>query len=120
MSGGHTNEDDAPRDARDKALDTLLTGADDDLQDALGAALNVNAGLAAIVGKVPRLGDNRAGMDGGARWGFVGAAAGMGGRSQGMEDEEHMRASYLVEGDPDAVFSTDELRPPPIIGEKGG
>lgn len=54
MSDRHTNEDDAPRDAGDEALDALLAGADADLQDSLHAALNVDAGLTAIVRKEPR------------------------------------------------------------------
>jgi hypothetical protein len=55
-----------------------------------------------------------------------GAAGGRGGaggmmphgkRGEGEEDGEHQRASYLVEGDPDAVFGTDEMTAPPVIGE---
>ncbi|HEX6357748.1 PPE domain-containing protein [Actinophytocola sp.] len=38
-------------------------------------------------------------------------------RGEGDEDSEHQRASYLVEGDPDAVFGTDEMTAPPVIGE---
>jgi hypothetical protein len=38
-------------------------------------------------------------------------------RGEGEEDSEHQRASYLVEGDPDAVFGTDEMTAPPVIGE---
>jgi hypothetical protein len=38
-------------------------------------------------------------------------------RGEGDEDDEHQRASYLVEGDPDAVFGTDQMTAPPVIGE---
>ncbi|RBM19274.1 hypothetical protein DI005_16455 [Prauserella sp. PE36] len=47
-------------------------------------------------------------------------AAGMGagsGRGQGSEDAEHQRPTYLVEGDPDEVFGTDQRTAPPVIGE---
>jgi hypothetical protein len=45
-------------------------------------------------------------------------AAGMGrGGGMGGEDEEHQRPTYLVEGDPDEVFGTDERTAPPVIGE---
>jgi hypothetical protein len=53
--------------------------------------------------------------------GARGAGGGMmpmgGKRGEGDEDGEHQRASYLVEGDPDAVFGTDEMTAPPVIGE---
>lgn len=54
MSSRHTDEDNAPHDAGDEALDTLLAGADGDLQSALGIAPNVGAGFAATVGTTPR------------------------------------------------------------------
>ncbi|MFC4005063.1 hypothetical protein ACFS2C_27350 [Prauserella oleivorans] len=47
--------------------------------------------------------------------GAMGAGAGRGG--QGSEDAEHQRPTYLVEGDPDEVFGTDERTAPPVIGE---
>lgn len=31
--------------------------------------------------------------------------------------EDHRRPSYLVESDPDGLFGTDEMTPPPVIGE---
>jgi hypothetical protein len=37
-------------------------------------------------------------------------------RGEGEEDEEHQRPSFLVEGDPDAVFGTDQMTAPPVIG----
>ena len=37
-------------------------------------------------------------------------------RAENEDDGEHQRASYLVEGDPDAVFGTDEATAPPVIG----
>ncbi|MCT2585922.1 hypothetical protein [Actinophytocola gossypii] len=48
----------------------------------------------------------------------TGMMGGMGGgRGQGEDDEEHTRPSFLVEGDPDAVFGTDQMTAPPVIGE---
>ncbi|HJP79917.1 MAG TPA: hypothetical protein VJ914_36935 [Pseudonocardiaceae bacterium] len=40
---------------------------------------------------------------------------GAGGRRE--EDGEHKAASYLQENDPDALFGTDEMTAPPVIGE---
>jgi hypothetical protein len=37
------------------------------------------------------------------------------GKGQGGEDEEHRRASYLQEADPESVFGTDERSAPPVI-----
>jgi hypothetical protein len=45
----------------------------------------------------------------------MGGAGGRGG--QGSEDQEHQRPTYLVEGDPDEVFGTDQRTAPPVIGE---
>lgn len=55
-----------------------------------------------------------------------GAAGGRGGpggmmpmggsRANGEDDDEHNRPSFLVEADPDAVFGTDEMTAPPVIG----
>ena len=59
-----------------------------------------------------------AGAAGAAGRGGAGGMAGVpGGRGQGDDDEEHQRPSFLVEGDPDAVFGTDEMTAPPVIGE---
>ena len=57
------------------------------------------------------------GLGGGAngRGGMGGMGAGRGGH--GDEDEEHQRPSYLLEADPDAVFDTDQMTAPPVIGE---
>ena len=43
---------------------------------------------------------------------------GMGGagKGKGGEDEDHQRPSYLVEGDPESLFGTDEKTVPPVIG----
>ena len=41
--------------------------------------------------------------------------SGAGGRRE--EDGEHKSASYLQEADPDALFGTDEMTAPPVIGE---
>ncbi|ANN21259.1 hypothetical protein SD37_40580 [Amycolatopsis orientalis] len=61
------------------------------------------------------------GLGGGAGGrGGPGLGGGMGGRgqqSEGDEDTEHQRPTYLVEGDPDEVFGTDLRTAPPVIGE---
>ncbi|GAB3433438.1 hypothetical protein [Actinophytocola sediminis] len=63
----------------------------------------------------------RGGPGGGGMGGRGGAGGGMGGmggaRGQGEDDDEHQRPSFLVEGDPDAVFGTDEITAPSVIGE---
>ncbi|RZQ62031.1 hypothetical protein [Amycolatopsis suaedae] len=62
------------------------------------------------------------GMGAGGR-GPGGMGAGMGGMGgagrggQGSEDEEHTRPAFLVEGDPDEIFGTDQRTAPPVIGE---
>jgi hypothetical protein len=38
------------------------------------------------------------------------------GRSDGEEDREHERPSYLVEGDPESTFGSDQLTAPAVIG----
>lgn len=54
----------------------------------------------------------------GARSGAAGAGMGAGGgRGQGGEDTEHERALFLQEHDPDALFGTDEITAPPVIGQ---
>jgi hypothetical protein len=53
----------------------------------------------------------------GGAGGMGGGGMGGGRRGEGDEDDEHKRASYLVEGDPDAVFGTDQMTAPPVIGE---
>jgi len=55
-----------------------------------------------------------AGRPGAPGMGPMGAGAGKG---KGGEDEEHKRASYLQEADPDSVFGGTETKPvPPVIG----
>jgi hypothetical protein len=49
------------------------------------------------------------------------SAAGLGGVPIGAgarreDDGEHRRPAYLVEPDPDALFGSDELTAPPVIG----
>lgn len=46
-----------------------------------------------------------------------GAPMGGGGRGQGGEDQEYQRKSWLQENDPEGIFGTDELTPPPVIGD---
>jgi hypothetical protein len=48
-------------------------------------------------------------------------AGGMGGaphgrKGEGEEDQEHERPAYLVEGDPEGAFGSDQLTAPPVIG----
>jgi hypothetical protein len=58
------------------------------------------------------------GLGAGGRGGAGGQMGGMGGgRGQGEDDGEHQRPSYLVEGDPESLFGTDEMTAPPVIGE---
>jgi hypothetical protein len=55
----------------------------------------------------------------GAGGGGMGGRGGMGAGGHGAkdeEDEEHERPSYLLEPDPDAVFDTDQMTAPPVIG----
>ncbi|SDC86355.1 hypothetical protein SAMN05216174_10546 [Actinokineospora iranica] len=52
----------------------------------------------------------------GGRGGQPGMGAG-GGRGQGEDDTEHTRASFLLENDPEAIFGTDQMTAPPVIGE---
>ncbi len=65
------------------------------------------------------------GAGGMGRGGAMGASGGRGGmgaggagghKGEGGEDGEHQRPSYLVEPDPDAMFGTDQLTAPPVIG----
>ncbi|NIJ14588.1 hypothetical protein FHU38_004989 [Saccharomonospora amisosensis] len=87
---------------------------------AAGAGPGAASGAGARPGGMPG-----AGMPGGAgaaaaagRGGMGGAPMGGAGRGgQGGEDEEHQRPTYLVEGDPDEVFGTNERTAPPVIGE---
>lgn len=121
MSSRHPDAG-STRDAGDEALDALLAAADHDLQDGLGAALDVDAGLTAIVDppvapddvQTPRphaFGANRGGA------GFGGAGAGFGGYG-GRDDEEEKQPTYLLEPSPEEVFGTDEMAAPPVIGDQ--
>jgi hypothetical protein len=47
--------------------------------------------------------------------GGMGPMGGGGGR-KGEEDKEHKTAEYLQEADPDALFGSDQLTVPPVIG----
>ncbi|TDV40700.1 hypothetical protein [Actinophytocola oryzae] len=48
--------------------------------------------------------------------GGSGAGGAPRGKGEGEEDKEHTRPSYLVEGDPESTFGSDELTAPPVIG----
>jgi hypothetical protein len=49
-----------------------------------------------------------------------GGSGGMGGAPRGKgedeEDKEHERPAYLVEGDPESAFGSDQMTAPPVIG----
>ncbi len=55
------------------------------------------------------------GPRGAARGGLGGTPMGALGPARGSEDEEHERASFLQEPDPEAIFGTDERTAPPVI-----
>ncbi|MQA10729.1 MAG: hypothetical protein GEU98_19680, partial [Pseudonocardiaceae bacterium] len=73
-----------------------------------GGAMGAGEGAAAKGGAA----GSAAGRGGGMPMGAAGA-----GRGQGGEDDEHQRASFLVEDDPHGIFGTDEKTAPPVIGE---
>ncbi|CRK60570.1 Glycine-rich cell wall structural protein 1 precursor [Alloactinosynnema sp. L-07] len=77
------------------------------------------AGAGALGGEHGPGGRGAAGGAGAGRGGagMGGGMGGGGGRGQGGEDEEHTRASFLQEDDPEAIFGTDEVTAPPVIGE---
>jgi hypothetical protein len=66
-----------------------------------------------------RAGGGFGGGPGGSGAGGSGApgAGGAGRGGKGDEDEEHKTAEYLQEADPDAIFGSDQLTVPPVIGE---
>jgi hypothetical protein len=55
------------------------------------------------------------GGQGGAGRG-AGGQGGAGGRRKGEDDDEHERPSFLVEGDPEGTFGSDQLTAPSVIG----
>lgn len=91
------------------------SGAGGDASSAAAGGARSAAGAAAA--EEAAMGRGVAGARGGAM-GEEGMAGPMGaGRGQrGGEDEEHRRASFLVESDPDSIFGTDERTAPPVIG----
>lgn len=38
------------------------------------------------------------------------------GKGEKEDDDEHERPAYLVEGDPESTFGSDQLTAPPVIG----
>jgi len=61
----------------------------------------------------------KGGMVPGGGAGGRGGAGGMGaprGKGKGEDDDEHERPAYLVEGDPESTFGSDQLTAPPVIG----
>jgi hypothetical protein len=61
-------------------------------------------------------GAGRPGVSGGAG-GRGGVPLGGGGRGRDEDDLEHRAPEFLRENDPEALFGTDELTPPAVIGE---
>lgn len=75
------------------------------------------AGAGALAAEAAARGGGGAGGSAGRGAGAgAGGMGGGGGRGQGGEDSEHQAPSYLIEADPDAVFGTDEITAPPVIG----
>jgi hypothetical protein len=68
--------------------------------------------LAAEESAIARGAASARGANGAMGSGMMGGGHGV----KGGEDEEHQRASFLIEGDPDAIFGTDERTVPPVIG----
>jgi hypothetical protein len=66
-----------------------------------------------------RSGAGRAGAPGAAGKGGAGMPGAMGGGRGKGDDEEHQRASYLTEPDPESLFGADpsEKTVPPVIGQ---
>lgn len=83
----------------------------------LTASSRSGIGMASQTAEESMMSGSGGGMGpGGAGMGEEGAmGGGMGGRRE--EDSEHKAASYLQEADPDALFGTDEMTAPPVIGE---
>ncbi len=46
----------------------------------------------------------------------AGGQGGAGGRRKGEDDDEHERPSFLVEGDPEGTFGSDQMTAPSVIG----
>jgi len=46
----------------------------------------------------------------------AGGVAAPGGRRQGEDDDEHERPSFLIEGDPEGTFGSDQVAAPSVIG----
>ncbi|WP_157357460.1 hypothetical protein [Amycolatopsis nigrescens] len=85
-----------------------------------GAGRATGAGMLGGPGGAGPGGAAAAGAAGGRGAGGMSGMGGMGGgagKGQGGDDEEHQRASYLTEADPDSVFGSDEKTVPPVIGE---
>ncbi|SFB01783.1 hypothetical protein SAMN05216266_103307 [Amycolatopsis marina] len=84
---------------------------------ASGAAKPGGVGAAEAAAGRGGAGAMGAGGGRGAMGGGMGAGMGGGRGGKGGEDEDHQRPTYLVEGDPDEVFGTDQRTAPPVIGE---
>lgn len=76
-----------------------------------GVAGGARGGGAGAGGRGGGFGPRGGGMMGGAPMGGAG-------RGQGGDDEEHQRKSWLQEIDPEGLFGSDELTPPPVIGDE--
>jgi hypothetical protein len=94
--------------AKRNADETAAASTDDAQQQghsAAGTAVQQGQMMSAN-GTIGGSGTSPAGMGG------MGGGAG----AQGEEDQEHTRASYLIEADPDAAFGANVATAPPVIG----
>lgn len=84
-----------------------------------GAGAGSGSGSGANSGGRPMTPGSGMGSGGSGRPGAGGRGMGGAGRGKGEneEDKEHGRPSYLVEGDPESTFGSDELTAPPVIGD---
>jgi hypothetical protein len=81
-----------------------------------GAGARPGGGVPGVVAGEPAGAAGR----GAAAAGRPGAGMGMGAGGAGSrkeEDTEHERPAYLVEGDPEGTFGSNEMTAPPVIGE---
>jgi hypothetical protein len=82
-----------------------------------GADQHGPGGRSGAIGAEPHGAGGRAGAAGGRGGAGAGGGMGGGGRGKGEDDDEHTTASYLQEADPEAIFGTDQITAPPVIGE---
>lgn len=81
-----------------------------------GAGAGAGAGSGSNPGATGPKGVTPAGMGGGRGAGPGGMGGAPRGKGDREEDEEHNRPEYLVEGDPESTFGSDQLTAPSVIG----